>query len=151
MINTAVILALATGSVAGEIPDRWVWALGEIETGNRSVTGDRGKAKGPHQFHRAAWAEVSAERKRNHQHIFPYSLAMDKEVSAWYAKTWMLMLATRLAKDTGRWPRPAEVFLAHNIGYEGFRKLGFQVCEAPAKKYDAALRFETLCLSKETK
>ena len=148
MTRLVAILAGVASSMAGEIPDQWVWALGEIETGNRSVTGDRSKAAGPHQFHSAAWRQVSEERKRNHQHIFPYKLAYDAEVSAWYAKTWMLMLATRLAKDTGRWPRPAEVFLAHNLGYEGFRKIGFQVGNAPAKRYDAALRFETLALSK---
>lgn len=148
-MRVAAILAVATSCAAGEIPDRWVDALAQVETGNRSVRGDRGKARGPHQFHSRAWKDVSVERKKRGEDVHPYSHAWDPAVSSAYAKTWLRMIAVRLAKDTGRWPRPAEVFLAHNMGYEAFREIGFQVCEAPPARHDAALRFETLALSKE--
>ena len=143
-MRAVAILAVACSAWAGEIPDKWVDALAQVETGNRSVWGDSRRARGPHQFHSKAWKDTSAERKKRGEEVHPYSHAWDPAVSSAYAKTWLLMLATRLAKDTGRWPRPAEVFLAHNLGYEGFRRLGFQVCQAPPARYDAAMRFETL-------
>lgn len=148
-MRALAMLSCATGCLAGEIPDRWVDALAQVETGGSSVSGDRGRARGPHQFHSASWRDVSAERRKRGQEVHPYSHAWDPAVSACYARTWMLMLATRLAKDTGRWPRPAEVFLAHNMGYEGFRRIGFQICHAPDARHDAALRFETIALSKD--
>lgn len=148
MSRAIAILSVACSSAAGEIPDRWVHALAQVETGGQSVRGDRGKARGPHQFHSGSWKDVSAERKKRGEEVHPYSHAHDPQVSNMYAATWLHMIATRLARDTGRWPRPAEVFLAHNLGYEGFRRLGFQVCQAPPARYDTAIRFENICKSK---
>ena len=144
-----IALTLLAASLSAEVPDRWVEALAMVETGNASVSGDRGRARGPHQFHSAAWRQVSAIRKKAGQPVHPYSHAWDPAVSAEYARTWLAFLTAQLRRDTGRNPRPAEVFLAHNLGYEGFRRIGFQVCEAPDRRFDAALRFETLALSKD--
>lgn len=142
------ILSVAGASAFGDVPERWIEALAQVETGNKSVAGDGTRARGPHQFHSSAWRDVTAERRRRGQPTHPYSHAWDPSVSRLYASTWLSMIANRLAKDTGRWPRPSEVFLAHNMGYEAFRRIGFQVCHAPGFRHDAAIRFENLALSK---
>lgn len=148
MIKTAALFASGCAALCAEVPDKWVHALAQVETGGVCRPGDRGKAKGIYQFHRAAWEQVSKIRTSHSLIPFSYSRATDQQIASEYAKMWLAYLADRLHKATGRKPRPAEVFLAHNLGFDGFKRIGFQVYRAPDARYDAAIRFENIVNSK---
>jgi hypothetical protein len=150
MNRLAVIYSCGFAALTGqEVPAQWVEALAQVETGGVARRGDRGRAAGLFQFHRGAWSDVSRIRRNHGLVTHPYSAAWDDGVAWIYARTWLSLNRTRLLQALNRNPTPAEVYLAHNLGFEGFSRLGFDIDRAAAWRRDAALRFETIALSKD--
>lgn len=146
-IMPIAICALALASVlADPVPDTWVAAVEQIETGGRNIAGDKGAAKGVLQWHAKAWADCSQVRKAAKLPTWPYASAGDPERARAYAATWLTYLRARLTQEIGRPALANETWLAWNLGYEGFRRYRFQAWhpDLPAAKYNAACRVQAL-------
>lgn len=145
---TAALLMTIAGAVADPVPDKWVDAVQQIETGGESnpdaATSDGGLAAGRFQFHKTAWMDCTKALKAAGLPTFPYAKARDPQVARMYATFWLTTLRDRLAKDIGRNPFLGEIWLAYNLGYTGFKRLGFQTCLAPEAKYDKARRLNAI-------
>lgn len=141
----AAIVALA---VAQPVPDKWVDAVEQIETGGEQApdlaTGDGGKAAGRFQFHKTAWLDCTKVRKAAGLKTYPYSKARDPKVAREYATTWLSYLRHRLTKDIGRAANAGETWLAWNLGYEGFRRYKFQLATVPDAKFVKAARINNI-------
>lgn len=143
-MRTALLLASAS-LIGAPIPEKWTEALALVESGdNHLAYGDGTSARGPHQFHRAAWADVTKMRKAQGKTTWTYTKARTRYASYAYAETWLTFLRDQIKQMTGREPTAQQVFLAHNMGLEGFRAIGFDPHRAPHERFDAANRFATL-------
>jgi hypothetical protein len=136
-------LLMTIASLANPVPETWVQAVEQIESGGRGAAtpkGDGGKAVGPYQFHKEAWADCSKVRKAAGLSVHPYSKASDPGISRDYAKTWLTHLRHVLTKEIGRPANAAETWLAYNLGMTGFRAFGFQWAFVPSPKFDKAMQ-----------
>ena len=98
---------------------------------NPQAVGDGGLARGEFQFHKAAWVQVSDERKRAGKKAYPYAYAHDKFVARQYADHYLSWIATSLQSKMGRKPLAWEVYAAFNRGVGGFQSLGFKFGNLP--------------------
>ena len=133
-MNIALIMAsLFQG--APHVPDRWVDAVGHVETGGESdpdnAVGDAGRAKGRYQFWQTAWADCSKIRAKYGQDVHPYSMATDPVISKEYARTWIAMCQRGVSLSIGRPATLAEAWACYNRGLTGFRRLGFMLHRMP--------------------
>jgi hypothetical protein len=143
LVATAMSIAQALGA---DYPHKWLHAMEQIESGgNPTAIGDGGRARGAFQFHKSAWDFATRIRRKAGLPTWPYSKATDQGIARMYAQSYLANLQARLAEDTGRQPRPSEIYLAWNMGYAGFERLGFQPWRAEDARYDAAMRYENLC------
>ena len=129
------ILAMAA-VIASPVPEKWIDDIEQVESaGNACAVGDSGKALGSFQWWSTAWADCSKVRKEQGLPVYTYAPgAKSKTRSREYARTWLNHLRQRLSQDIGREANIAEVWLAYNLGYEGFRKYGFRPGEVPGIK-----------------
>jgi hypothetical protein len=138
------ILATIAIATATPVPGCWVDAVQQVETGGQrnpdAAVGDGRRAKGRFQFHKEAWADCTKLRKAAGLPTHPYSKATDPVVAREYATTWLTYLRERLRKDIGRTPFLGEVWLAWNLGYQGFADIGFQLSLAPEAKFIKAAK-----------
>ena len=137
-------MIIATLSVAiaamQPVPETWLDAVAQIESKNRSVSGDNGKAAGVFQFHSGTWGDCSKVRKAAGLKTYPYSKANDPVVAREYARTWLSYLRVKLTEAIGRPPHLGEVWLAYNMGLTGFRKYSYQWSFVPEAKYIKAVK-----------
>ena len=145
MILAAVALSLAT---VEPVPETWLDAVAHVETGGErnpdAALGDGKKARGRFQFHKEAWADCSKVRKKAGLPVHPYAKASDPVVSREYARTWLTYLRGVLLERIGRTPFPGEVWLAFNLGLEGFAGYGYQWAMVPACTFDKARTVNSL-------
>jgi hypothetical protein len=138
---TAAALAIAT---AEPIPKTWLDAVQAVETGGVAnpdrALGDGKKARGRFQFHLSAWSDCSAVRKAQGKSVHPYSKASDPVIATEYAKTWLAHLRERLSVAIGRPAMAHEVWLAFNLGFAGFKKVGFQTVLVEDFRYNKAMQ-----------
>jgi hypothetical protein len=139
-----MITAIVALAIAQPVPEKWVDAVQAIETGGEknpdAAVGDGTRAKGRFQFHKEAWADCTKVRKAAGLKTYPYSKATDAKVAREYATTWLSYLQHRLTKDIGRPANAGETWLAWNLGYEGFRRYGFQLAMVPDAKFIKAAK-----------
>jgi hypothetical protein len=142
------VLAITAAALASQaVPEALVDAVEAVESSGRGAktpTGDSGKAIGPFQFHRESWADCSAVRKKAGLRVWPYSSAADPVRSREYARTWLTVLRIRLMKDIGRTPFPGEIWLAYNLGYDGFKEYRFQWGLVPLRRFEKARKVNAL-------
>lgn len=142
------VLALTAAALASQaVPEALVDAVEAVESSGRGAktpTGDSGKAIGPFQFHRESWEDCSAIRKKAGLRVWPYASAADPVRSREYARTWLTVLRIRLAKDIGRTPFPGEIWLAYNLGYDGFKEYRFQWGLVPLRRFEKARKVNAL-------
>lgn len=138
---TAILMTIA--SLTNPVPETWVQAVEYVESGGRGAAtpkGDGGKAVGPYQFHKEAWADCSKVRKAAGLSVHPYAKASDPGIARDYAKTWLTHLRYILTAEIGRPANAAETWLAFNLGMKGFRAFGFQWAFVPSPKFDKAMQ-----------
>lgn len=133
-MNTAMLMvALFTGDPT--VPDTWVDAVAQIETGGHkdpdNAVGDGIKAKGRFQFHRSAWSDCSKVRARYGLPVHPYSKASDPQISREYARTWLGVMRRVVSRQTGRPATLAETWSCYNRGVAGFQRIGFDLDRMP--------------------
>lgn len=143
-ILAGLLSQLSQALATPQVPERWVHALAQIETGGVARSGDKGRAAGLYQFHRAAWDCTSVARRSAGLPTYPYADAWHAARAGEYARSWLSHLAGLIHQATGRPATPAQVFLAHNLGLEGFARIGYEPSRAPAARLDAAVRFANL-------
>lgn len=129
------------------MPQKWVDAVEQIESSRRGAStplGDKGKAKGPFQFHKSAWDDCTKIRRSVGLPTYPYSKASDPFISRQYATTWLSYLRQQLGNKIGRSPNIGETWLAWNLGMTGFSRYGYRISMVPdIKMRKAAILNET--------
>lgn len=103
-----------------------------IESSNNAqAVGDNGLARGEFQFHKAAWEQVSEQRRKAGKKAYPYAYAHDRFVARQYADHYLTWIATSLQSKLGRKPLAWEIYAAFNRGVGGFQSLGFRFDRLP--------------------
>lgn len=126
---------------AAAVPEAWVERIGWVESRNDpKAVGDGARARGELQFWECAWRDVSAIRAARGLPVYSYAFAHDQAVARSYAKTWLDEIERRLAVVLRRAPNIGEVFAAHNLGWSGFARRGFDLARCPTKTRLAAFR-----------
>jgi len=140
MIATALVISLN----AFVIPEAWVDAVEQIESGGESVSGDNGYAAGSFQFHYACWNECSWIREEAGMPVYSYDDAMDKVKSREYARTWLSHIYLVLKKKYKRPPTLGEVWIAYNLGMTGFSKYNYSINHVRGWRKKKALYLNSL-------
>lgn len=130
---------------ANPVPDSWLNAVQKVESGGErdpdAALGDGKKARGRFQFHKSAWSDCSKVRREIGLTAHPYSKAHDRRIATEYARTWLTALRERLSSEIGRPAMAHEVWLAFNLGFEGFRRHSFRVSMVTDQaRYDKAMQ-----------
>lgn len=146
---TAVFAMAVASVVANPVPEAWVDAVEQVESGGRNISGDKGKAAGVFQFWAVAWADCSKVRAKAGLPVHPYHKATDRKVAREYARTWLTYLRNRLTIEIGRPASAAETWLAYNLGLTGFKAVGYQWAFVPADKFSKALTIQQLANKKK--
>ena len=123
---TALIL-LTIATTQPSVPEHWIDQVEQIESGGRNVYGDGRKARGIFQFHRAAWKDTSKIRKAAGLAVYPYNDAFNRQVAREYARSWLTYIYYYLSKRYCRPARLSEVWLAYNLGIDGFRRYNYNM------------------------
>lgn len=101
-------------------------------SGNPSARGDNGAGLGLAQFHYAAWQETSLWRMKQGLPTYPFHKALDGTIARDYLHSWLSINAVRFTQVTGRKPTLVDLYAIHNLGFNGYRKRGFDITNCPA-------------------
>lgn len=101
-------------------------------SGRPSARGDNGAGLGLAQFHYAAWQDTSAWRIRQGLPAYPYHKALDATIARDYLHSWLSINAARFKEATGRPATLVDLYAIHNLGFNGYRKRGFDIERCPA-------------------
>jgi hypothetical protein len=144
-----IALALATSKLLGgwEPTPKFVEAIAQVESGgDLKAIGDKGKARGPYQFQKAAWDDCRVLMKQSGGPVVSWSVGAHNEaISRQYVVCYCLTIAKRLEKD-GVVVNNGSVYLCYTMGYNAARKIQFLVDYAPAVKQSSTNR--VIALSK---
>jgi hypothetical protein len=131
-MKAALLIFMATTNLWAVTPALIEQIITIESSGKANARGDGGKARGCAQFHFAAWLDVTSYRKANGLSTHPYAKAFDPMVARAYLHSWLTLNAHRFEDHTGRKATGAELYAIHNLGFEGFRKAGFDLANCPA-------------------
>lgn len=126
----AAILAFSFSSSFGATwnPDeRLLDAVCEVESsGGHYLYGDDGVSLGHFQMQKAAWADVSAWRKKRDLPTYAYQPnVLNPKISRIYAAGYLTMIHDRLERHYDREPSASELYAAYNMGMSNFRKCNY--------------------------
>lgn len=139
MLCVSFFLCPEKALASPRISESMIWALAQVESGGgKFMVGDNGRALGAFQMHRATWKEVSEYRSKKGLRTWPYSYALHAEVGKAYAHDYLVIQHKRLTQVMGRSPTPAELYAAYNLGFEGFKRVGFDMRRTPSSTRRAA-------------
>ena len=108
-------------------------SIAEIESGmTYSAVGDRGKAKGAWQMHKAAWQTSNdyRERVQGKQRI-KWSQWDDKKNQLEMAVAYLHWLKDRFKENGISNPTPQQYYVAWNWGFSKFKRANFNLHLAP--------------------
>jgi hypothetical protein len=132
-MKAALLIILMASTSFGAVTPALIEQIITIESsGKATARGDGGKARGCAQFHYAAWLDVTSWRKARGLSTNSFSQAFDPMVARAYLHSWLTLNAHRFEDHTGRKATGAELYAIHNLGFEGFRKAGFDLANCPA-------------------
>lgn len=110
--------------------DRLSWIESRSED---SAIGDGGKSRGRFQISEAAWADVNSLRRAQQLPEFDWlPFAHDEGTAREYALQFLGTLNRRLFTALGRSPTEFELIAAYQLGFDGFRRRGFNLARVPA-------------------
>ena len=101
-------------------------------SGKASARGDQGAGLGLAQFHYAAWQDTSHWRLKQGLPVYPYHKALDATIARDYLHSWLSINAVRFTQATGRKATLVDLYAIHNLGFNGYRKRGFDIANCPA-------------------
>ncbi len=126
-----LLLSLPVKADQNKMPTLLKLVAGIESSNNPQAVGDNGLARGEFQFHKAAWEQVSAQRKAQGKKAYAYAYAHDRFVAHQYAEAYLTWISSDLERRLGRKPRAWEVYAAFNRGVGGFQSLGFRFDRLP--------------------
>jgi hypothetical protein len=92
------------------------------------LVGDGGKSLGMFQLSRKAWADVNKARAKAGLATYGYDRnVMNHDINRAYARDFITILQSRLKSTLGRTPTVEQVYASFNMGFEGFRRCGFDI------------------------
>lgn len=128
-------------------------AIAIVETADKNVSGDHGAALSPFQIHRAAWNDVKKYFGNPAQEIYLNigerfedisSSNPDLRMFARNAATgYSFILADRLKRD-GQPATPENIYACWNLGFQKFRRRGFELARCPLPTIHNARRVAEL-------
>lgn len=116
-------------------PAEIVRRIGYAETRmDHKAVGDGGNSRGAYQMGRAAWRDVTARRYITGGIIASSwkDWAHNSTISTRYALDYYAILSARFRRAKKRLPNLAESYALWNLGFEGFKRLGFNLSRVPA-------------------
>lgn len=127
-------------------------AIAQVESSNRpNAVGDHGHARGAWQMHAAAWDDVSAYRMAHGRPIRPYSSVRNAAIARSYARDYLIILQSRLARRGINPESAASVYLCWNLGFDGAEAIKFDVSKAPLVTQNAIIKLELLMSKNKSK
>lgn len=143
-LKTAVLMNIVIAfHIHAQSPDEaFVRSVSIIESGGHvDAVGDSGKAIGPFQFWEIAWRDVSENyRKPRGLSVWPYSKAKNAEASKVYAANFFDLQRIRFRSATGREPTLRDLYALFNLGFQGYKRRGFDLSRCPKITQQAAER-----------
>jgi hypothetical protein len=139
-IATSMIAASPTPATTW---DQFVTNVGIVESGmNIRAIGDRGRARGAWQMHRAAWNDASDFQRRRGLPAWDFDLHSTSPIPARrYADVYLQIIRGRLQGYYHRKATYQEIYAAYNLGPTKFiRKYKGDLKRCPKKVQDAARR-----------
>ena len=123
MTMKSLVFAALCLSARADLLDRIAWV--ETRHDNRAV-GRHGE-RGAWQLSKAAWSDVSRERRRVGLKVYPFGYAFREDVAREYAAGYVALLRARIGVDCS----DAAVCIAWNRGVRRARESGFRRDEQP--------------------
>lgn len=141
----AITLAASSAAYAIHPTATFLDALGQVESNNNpKAIGDGNKARGTFQFWKIAWADANEYRRERGLKIFSYEYANDPHVSRLYAANFADQQRLRFIKGAKREPSAGELYALFNLGYQGFKRRGFDLTRCPKVTRRAAAKLQRL-------
>ena len=125
-------LLFLTSVAYSAVPEKWLDGIAYVESGNRNVTGDSGRAVGIFQLWEVCWRDISAIRASKGLPVYDYKLASNPAIARSYVSTWLSHLEGKLTLALGRKPSLGELYACYNLGYGGFKARGYKLEACPA-------------------
>ena len=125
---------------------RFLQCVAMVESGgNTRAVGDRGRARGAFQMHRAAWIESGEWLRKSGRRVWAWGDWQNVEAQRETAMAYFKIQARRL-ESAGVEVNPVNLYLAYTMGFQGFKDCGFDLARVPGAKLNAAERVEALFL-----
>lgn len=116
-------------------------ALAYVESGyDYNAVGDGGKALGAWQLHRTAWEDVRRKHPVVGQHRINAIGTRNARTQRFAAETYLAILRQRFASAGIENPCYRQLHAAWNMGFRGFRSIGFDASRAPTTTLRAQQR-----------
>jgi hypothetical protein len=135
----SLLCVLCVSAVNGAGSGALLDAIAVVESGNRNVGGDKGRAAGIYQLHAGACADTGND----------HSAAWWPATARRIAGDYIGQLASALRRNLKRDPSPAELYAAYNLGLRGFARRGFSLARCPSSTRRAAARVAALVRAQE--
>ncbi len=123
---------------------RLLQAIGQVEGGVRTQRGDGGKAYGLYQTHREAWQDGNQQLALEGRPTYPLTQWRSPVAQDMVALALLRVIRGRLFDDGIRNPSPEVLALCWGMGYNGAKRVGFDLKRAPAAKASYAQRVGNL-------
>jgi hypothetical protein len=139
-----VALLLLGCSCQAQDDARVLYAIGQVEGGNRLQRGDNLKAYGLYQLHAGTWDTANAQLRREGRRTYPLSAWRSAEAQDMVAAALLRSLRAQLKTEGIHFPTPEQIALCWNMGFAGARSVGFNPHNAPAVRLSYAQRVGNL-------
>lgn len=133
MTKSLLALVLMCSTAKATVTPALIESIIAIESsGKADARGDQGAGLGVAQFHYAAWQDTSTWRLKQGLPTYPYHKALDAMLAREYLHSWLTLNKHRFEDASGRKAKPADLYAIHNLGFNGYRKRGFDLRKCPA-------------------
>jgi hypothetical protein len=140
-----LVALLVLGCTASAQTDaRILYAIGQVEGGERLQVGDSGEALGLYQMHPAAWADGNAQLAKEGKPSYPRSSWRSPLSQDLVAFAYLRALRGRLTARGIPSPSPECLALCWNLGFSGAEAIGFRLSAAPPARASYARRVGNL-------
>lgn len=141
---SVVALLLLGCSCQAQTDARVLYAIGQVEGGNRLQRGDNLKAYGLYQLHAGTWETANAQLTREGRRTYPLSAWRSAEAQDMVAAALLRYLRAQMKSEGIHFPTPEQYALCWNMGFAGARSVGFDPHKAPPARSSYAQRVGNL-------
>ena len=139
-----VALLLLGCTASAQSDARMLYAIGQVEGGERLQVGDNGQAVGLYQMHPLAWQDGNAQLIREGLTPYPRSQWRMAVAQDMVALAYLRALRGRLTARGIPSPSPECLALCWNLGFAGAEAIGFRLSAAPPARASYARRVGNL-------